>query len=171
VEGGGPVARSARREGAAGGLPVRRAGPADLDALVELWLEMTRHHQDLDPYFRLRPDARGEVRRLMARELEDPDAAAWLAGDPPAGFCVVRIDRAPPIQEERERAEITDLGVRPGARRAGIGRDLVEAALAWVRGRGVARVEIRVAVRNAEGQAFWRALGFGDFMDVLQRRL
>jgi hypothetical protein len=33
------------------------------------------------------------------------------------------------------------------------------------------RVEVRVAARNAEGQAFWRALGFGDFVDVLDRRL
>jgi ribosomal protein S18 acetylase RimI-like enzyme len=160
VEGGGALAAAV----------VRRAGPADLDALVELWLEVARHHQDLDPYFRLRSDARGEARRLLARELDDPDAAAWLAGDPPRGFCIVRVDRAPPIHEEVERAEITDLGVRPSARRAGVGRRLVEAALAWTRERGVERVEIRVAVGNAEGQAFWRALGFGAFMDVLHRR-
>jgi len=171
LEGGGPVARGARPGGGAGGPAIRRAGPDDLDVLVELWLEMARHHQDLDPYFRLRPDARGAARRLLVRELGDPDAAAWLAGDPPQGFCIVRIDRAPPIQEEVERAEITDLGVRPGARRGGLGRGLVEAALDWVRERGVSRVEIRVAERNAEGQAFWRALGFGDFMDILQRGL
>jgi hypothetical protein len=35
----------------------------------------------------------------------------------------------------------------------------------------VGRVEVRVAARNSEGQAFWRALGFHDLMDVLQRRL
>jgi ribosomal protein S18 acetylase RimI-like enzyme len=157
-------------EGGAIAAPVRRAGPADLDALVELWLEVARHHQDLDPYFVLRPDARGEARRLLARELDDPDAAAWVAGDPPRGFCIARIDRAPPVHEETERAEITDLGVRPAARRGGLGRALVEAADAWARERGVGRMEVRVAARNAEGQAFWRALGFGDFMDVLQRR-
>lgn len=160
MEGGGSLAEQ-----------IRRAGPADLDALVDLWLEMARHHQDLDPYFRLSPGARAEARRLLARELADPDAAAWVAGDPPAGFCVARLDRAPAIHEERERVEITDLAVRPRARRQGLGRGLAEAALAWALERGVARVEIRVANRNAEGQAFWRVLGFGDFMEVLQRRL
>jgi hypothetical protein len=35
----------------------------------------------------------------------------------------------------------------------------------------VPRVEVRVAVRNAEGQAFWRALGYDDLVDVLQRPL
>jgi len=162
VEGGARVATPA---------PGRRAGAADLDALVELWLEVARHHQALDPYFRLRPDARDEARRLLARELGDPDAAAWLAGEPPAGFCIARIDRAPPIHEETERAEITDLGVRPDARRAGLGRRLAGQALAWAAERGVGRVEIRVAAGNAEGQAFWRALGFGAFMDVLHRRV
>jgi len=150
---------------------VRRAGVAELDALVELWLEVARHHQDLDPYFRLRPDARDEARQLLARELADPDAAAFVAGDPAAGFCIVRVDQAPPIHEETGRAEITDLGVRPGARRAGLGRALVGEAMAWARERGVERVEIRVAAANSEGQAFWRAVGFGDFMDVLHRRL
>jgi len=151
--------------------PIRRAGPADLEALVDLWLEAARHHQDLDPYFALRPDAREPVRRLLARELGDPDAAAWLAGDPPEGFCIAHIDRAPPIHRELERAEITDLGVRAAARRAGLGSRLVAAAGVWVRGRGVDRLEVRVATGNREGQAFWRALGFGEFTNVLQRRL
>ena len=61
--------------------------------------------------------------------------------------------------------------VRAHERRRGIGRGLVERALAWVRERGVERCEVRVASLNAEGQQFWRSLGFGDLMDVLQRRL
>ena len=151
---------------------VRRAGPADLDTLCELWLEVARHHAGLDPGFGLRPNARDEVRRLLAAELGDPEAAAWLAGDGAAdGFCIARIDRAPPIHEQTLRAEITDLGVRPAARRRGLGRALVDAALRWVRERGVAHVEVRVMVANHEGQGFWRALGFGEFMDVLRHRL
>ena len=61
--------------------------------------------------------------------------------------------------------------MRAGARRRGIGSALARAALAWVRERGVARVEVRVAARNPEGQGFWRAQGFSDWMDVLERRL
>jgi hypothetical protein len=48
---------------------------------------------------------------------------------------------------------------------------LAAAALDWTAERGVDRVEVRVASGNAEGQAFWRGLGFDDLMDVLQRRL
>jgi ribosomal protein S18 acetylase RimI-like enzyme len=152
---------------------VRRAVARDLDRVAALWCAITEHHAKLDPLFTLRPDAGAEIDALLAAQFADPDAAVfvWVQGGDLPGFCIVRIDRAPPILAETARAEITDLGVRPAARRRGIGRALVAEATGWVRGRGVRRIEVQVASRNAEGQAFWRALGYGDLMDVLQRRL
>jgi ribosomal protein S18 acetylase RimI-like enzyme len=152
---------------------LRRAGADDLAGLVELWIEVTAHHAALDPLFTLRPNARPVIERLIRSQLRDSDAAIFVVDslDSLAGFCCVRVDRAPPILEETRRAEITDLGVRAALRRRGFGRELAAAALDWTAERGVDRVEVRVASRNAEGQAFWRALGFNDLMDVLQRRL
>lgn len=156
-----------------GATGVRGGTPRDLDRLVELWVAVAEHHAAVDPLFTLRADARPRVRALLAQELSDEDAAVFVQedGSDLGGFCVVRIDRAPAIFEEVERAEITDLFVRREARRRGVGRALVAEADGWVTARGVARVEVRVASANAEGQAFWRALGFEASMDVLQRRL
>jgi ribosomal protein S18 acetylase RimI-like enzyme len=152
---------------------LRRAGPNDLTGLVDLWIEVTTHHADLDSLFTLRPNARPVIERLIGSQLRDSDAAILVvdSGDSLAGFCCVRIDRAPPILEETRRAEITDLGVRAAHRRRGLGRMLATAALDWSAEQGIDRVEVRVASRNPEGQAFWRDLGFADLMDVLQRRL
>ncbi|UCE85139.1 MAG: GNAT family N-acetyltransferase [Deltaproteobacteria bacterium] len=152
---------------------VRRAEARDLDGVVALWSAIAAHHAPLDPLFALRRDAEPELRALLAALLRDPDAAihVYASGRDIAGLCIVRIAHAPPILEETERAEITDLGVREDWRRRGVGRRLVEAALEWLSLRGIARVEVRVASRNPEGQAFWRALGWSDLMDVLQRRL
>jgi GNAT superfamily N-acetyltransferase len=161
---------------------VRPASRRDLDRVVELWTAISDHHASIDPLFRLRPGAAGEIRKLLAAQLERDDTAIFVWESPtgagrdagPAvlgGLCSVRIDRAPAIGGEVERAEITDLGVIESFRRRGIGRSLVEAASGWVRSRGVERVEVRVATRNPEGQAFWRALGYEDLMDVLHRRL
>lgn len=127
----------------------------------------------MDPIFALRPDAGAEIRRLLAVTLGDPDSAIFVCerGGALLGFCTARIDRAPPIQAEVQRAEITDLMVSAPERRRGVGRALVERALAWVEERGVGRCEVRVAGANSEGQGFWRSIGFGDLMDVLQRRL
>jgi len=157
---------------------VRDARPRDLDRLVELWSDLAAHHARVDPLFEMRPDAGPWVRELLAAGLRNRDAATFVwevsGGTGPielVGFCTLRIDRAPSIQYETERAEITDLGVSPAQRRRGIGRALVAAARDWLAARGVERVEVRVATGNLEGQAFWRALGFDDFVDVLHRRL
>ncbi len=152
---------------------IRRADQRDLEGLVALWLDLIEQHAGIDPAFELRPGAEDELRRLLEAQLRDREAAVFVreASGRLAGFCSVHIARAPPVHREVARAEITDVAVRAEQRRRGIGRALAEAALAWVRERGVSRVEVRVAARNAEGQRFWRALGFGPFVDVLQRRL
>lgn len=166
------IARAGARA-AAGAPRVRPAGPDDLGTLTAFWIEVTRHHEPLDPLFRLRPGAEAEVRELLRAWLRDPDARAFLAeaGDEALGMSCARIDRAPPILEEVERGEITDLYVREPWRRSGVGRALVDAALGWVASRGARRVEVRVADGNAGARAFWRALGFGAHVEVLQRRL
>jgi len=154
---------------------VRPARPQEIDRVAALWGLITDHHAELDPLFRMRrgPVADGELRELLRALRRDPDVEIFVfdQNGTPEGLCIVRIDRAPPILEETERAEITDVGVRPDWRRRGIARQLVEAAQAWVRDRGVARIEIQVAAGNREGQAFWRALGYGHLMDVLHKRL
>ncbi len=152
---------------------VRPAERRDLDRVAALWGAITVHHAALDPVFRMRPDADAALAELIRALHRDPSVAILVYdedGDLP-GMCIVRIDRAPPILEETRRAEITDLGVREDARRRGIGATLADAALRWVSDADVVRVEVRVASGNAEGQAFWRALGFDDLMDVLHKRL
>lgn len=152
---------------------VRLAELRDLDRVAALWTAITHHHEPIDPVFRMRAGADGALRELLAAIHRDQDSAIFVfddAGDLP-GMCIVRIDRAPPIMTEVERAEVTDLGVRKDARRRGVGTALLLAALAWVKASGVHRVEVQVARGNAEGQAFWRAHGFGDLMDVLHKRL
>jgi GNAT superfamily N-acetyltransferase len=145
----------------------------DLDRVVGLWSALMGHHEALDPHWRAAPGAEDERRRLLARLLADADAAVrvWDEEGDLLGFCAAQIEVASPMAAERARAEITDLFVCQDSRRRGIGRRLVEAVTDWIRERGVRRVEVRVAVRNAEGQAFWRALGYADLVDVLQRPL
>lgn len=161
---------------------VRVARMQEIDRVAALWTLITEHHAGLDPLFEMRRGtvAEGELRELLRGLQRDPDAAIFVydrsseQGESASsldGLCIVRIDRAAPILVETERAEITDLGVRPALRRRGVARRLVEEAMSWVVDRGVSRVEIQVASGNREGQAFWRSMGYTDLMDVLHKRL
>jgi GNAT superfamily N-acetyltransferase len=160
--------------GAAPGRPLSRVRCAtgdDLDELAALWTEITDHHRELDPLYTFRPGAAGAIRSLLRSMLVDRSCAVFVSeiDGEVAGMSCVRIERAPPILQEVERAEITDLGVRRTHRRRGIARALAEAALAWAGDRGVVRAEVRVVVGNEGGEAFWSALGFRDHVRILQR--
>ena len=152
---------------------IRRAVLRDLDQIAALWTVLAEHHAAIDSLFAAKNDAEDGIRQLLQQLFRAPDAALFVCEGSAglSGFCAVRIDRAPMILMEAERAEITDLLVREAERRRGAGRALVDAALAWVADRGIARCEVRVAARNAEGQGFWRSMDFDDLMDVLHRRL
>lgn len=152
---------------------VRRADAGDALSVAALWTELSAHHARLDARHALRPGSQREIERLVRADLGDPDALVLLYEQQgrACGLCMTRIQHAPPIQREMRRAEIGELFVRESTRRRGIGRALVDGAFEWLRGRGVDRVVVRVGASNADGQAFWRGIGFAAFVDVLERRL
>ena len=101
----------------------------------------------------------------LASLLAMPGALAFLASGPlgdgdeqPLGFVLLRA-----IAGE---AEIISIGVRPEARRAGIGHRLMDAALAAAAAGGAERLFLEVAADN------WQALGLYlsyDFTEVGRR--
>jgi len=151
---------------------VRPAAQRELERVAALWTLLLAHHAEtpsLAPAPRPEAALRAHVEALAA----SGDGALLVAerDGALAGFAALRALRRPPLFAQTERGEIEALYVRREARRRGVGRDLVQASLRWMAARGLRRAAIQVAADNAEGQAFWRALGFADAMDVLERPL
>jgi ribosomal protein S18 acetylase RimI-like enzyme len=157
---------------AAAAVRVRPAAARDLDRVAALWTLLLAHHGSA-PGLAPAPDAGDALRRHVAVLSADPAAALFVAEREGAllGFAVARLLRRPPLFRETERGEIEALFVREEARRAGSGRALADAALGWMAARGLRRAALQVAAGNDVGQRFWRALGFADAMDVLERPL
>jgi ribosomal protein S18 acetylase RimI-like enzyme len=61
-----------------------------------------------------------------------------------------------------ERAHLYAMWVDPRARRAGIGRRLVEAVLAWARDQGATEIELGATAINRGALEFYKGLGFAD---------
>ena len=119
-----------------------------------------------DP-FRIRSAATTDLERVAAIERDvfsDPwpasafvpllesDALVAEAGDQIAGYLFGR--------SAADEAEILNLAVVPRYRRQGVGRHLLEVALARWGPRGIARVYLEVRTSNTSAQAFYQALGF-----------
>ena len=59
-------------------------------------------------------------------------------------------------------AHLYAMWVAPDARGAGVGRALVEAVVAWARGRGCGRLVLSVTETNRSARGFYEACGFAD---------
>jgi ribosomal-protein-alanine N-acetyltransferase len=105
--------------------------------------------------------------RLHAASFDPPwsarDIAELLAM--PGAFGLVALQEAVPVgflvaRAAAGEAEIITLAVLPPARRQGIGRMLLDAALAAAAGEGAERIYLEVAEENAPARAIYLAAGF-----------
>lgn len=156
---------------------IRRATQRDLSRLAALFAGLLSHHDLGDGRFERASDSAGAedaLRSLLAGRLKAQGSLVLLHEVEDGqldGLCLSSLRVRPPLFEETRRGEIEQLVVRSEARRRGVGSALVEQACTWMRQAGAAAVDVQVARSNAEGQAFWRALGYVDSMDVLEHRL
>ena len=67
------------------------------------------------------------------------------------------------------RGSIYHTAVRTDRQRQGIGRSLVEHAMAALEKEGISKVFLVVFARNSRGNAFWEKLGFTERHDIIYR--
>lgn len=68
-------------------------------------------------------------------------------------------------------AVILEMHVDERQRRAGVGRQLVEAVRTWARQQGLERIIVECSPRNETGQAFYEALGMRAVSITYQQEL
>jgi len=148
---------------------VRRAKTNDLEAVLDLWMEMMNLHARLDQRFQPTSNAREQFAPTLREWLSDPNVAVFVAnaGKRTLGYLIVRINENPPMLAPQRYGHISDICVAPDQRREGIGRQLFSAARDWLHRMGVDMVQLHVAASNPAAQAFWRAMGFQDYMHRL----
>ena len=135
---------------------IRLATPTDAEQVARLLIAFrnwTKRSEPGDDSFR------AGVRRL----LDDPNTEYLLGGDPPVGVAQLRYRHG--LWYDTEDCLLEDLYVSDEARGTGLGRALVEAALARARERGCARVELDVNEQNEPALALYRSLGFDSWDD------
>lgn len=86
-----------------------------------------------------------------------------------AGFACLRV--VPYMSDDVPYAELTELYVDAAYQRRGIGRALMVYVETLARERGADEILLLTSFNNPDGQAFYRAVGYGDYALVMRRRL
>ncbi|MBI3858303.1 MAG: GNAT family N-acetyltransferase [Planctomycetes bacterium] len=151
---------------------VRRARTEDVEALVRLWREMWEFHAPLDPRFEITAAADLVMGKWIEENLQNPRAALFVAEETPGaplGYCHALILENPPVVPSLQYGYVSELAVRD--RRKGVGTQLLEAAHAWFKEKGLPYAEVNVSVKNAVAGRFWRKQGYSEFLERLRRDL
>lgn len=127
--------------------------PNQFEDVVELWERAGLTRPWNDPRLDLR------------RAVDGPSSAVLVGMDGEALVAAVMVGH------DGHRGWVYYLAVGPDARGEGRGRAMMAAAEAWLRQRGVPKLNLMVRGSNAAVLSFYRAFGFDvDDVQVLSRR-
>lgn len=161
----GGAAGSGEARPAHAGIRIRRAGPADIDAVVRLGLEVIRY----DAHFGNggeRPDTMDALRYETGAMLGGPEPWVWLAER--AGHAVGLLaaqrpglaDWIAPLVRQSPAAYVMLMFVAPGERATGIGAELVARLHADVATAGVPVTLLHYEQVNPLSAPFWSQQGY-----------
>lgn len=137
-------------------MTVRLATPEDAEAIGRLLDAFNREFGDPTPG----PAALAE---RVAELLADGELTVLLADPGPAGVAVLRF--RPSLWTPALECHVAELYVVPGERGHGIGRALMDEALALARHRGADYVDLATSEEDVAARALYESLGFSNLDD------
>ena len=152
---------------------VRRATPADLEAVVRLRLALLREYPDHPIYGRLHPDAESLARPIFAAQLSSGNEVMFLAERNGVAVGILRAVEAaaPPFLVPERYCYVSSVFVVPGARRQGVLRALMDRAIEWCGERGLDEMRLHSVGTQPTASAAWDAMEFAVVEQVRVRRL
>ncbi|HEV7902636.1 MAG TPA: GNAT family N-acetyltransferase [Pyrinomonadaceae bacterium] len=143
---------------------IRRATPADLPWIGRLGALLVEEHYDFDPrrFLAARPGTPEGYASFMHTQLEETDKAVLVADDngDVIGYAYAAVEGYDYMALRGPAGVLHDIIVSPEHRGRGVGRLLLDAALEFLRSRGVPRVLLSTAERNEAAQRLFARKGF-----------
>lgn len=154
---------------------IRVAIAADLPSLGRLGAQLMRVHHDFDRARFLPPgdDPERGYAWFLGTQIENPDSIVLVAESEGMviGYVYAGIEPLSWKELRDEAGFVHDLVVDPESRGAGAGTRLLEAAVEWLRGRGLPRVILWTAQQNADAQRLFERSQFRRTMVEMTREL
>ena len=148
---------------------IRPARIGDLAAIIGLWRELQNINAAFDPRLKLNSEAADWFVNYLEEQLDNTSAAVVVAekDERVVGYTFGQVMRRPTLLSG-DCGYIADICVQSEARGQGIGRSLHGWLRAWFVAQGIKAVEVQVVRANPASQAFWRKMGYNDFLRTLR---
>lgn len=155
-----------------GDLLIRAATPRDLPEVVALWRTLQAVSAAYEPRLAPNDGAADWFADFLRGELDNDHARLLVAvtNDGVIGYVFGQILQRPTLATGA-CGYVADLCVKEGFRGRGIGRELFQTLRGWFHDQGLRAIEVQVVRANPASQAFWRKMGFGDFLRTLRMEL
>jgi ribosomal protein S18 acetylase RimI-like enzyme len=167
-----------RKDGAAEGTnepTVRRATTADMAAVGRLGALLIRDHHAFDAqrFLAETPETAAVYASFLRTQLNKPAIAVLVAvsGDSVIGYAYAAVEGYDYMSLRGPAGVLHDIVVDPEHRGRGVGRLLLDAALGFMKSRGVPRVVLNTAQGNAAAQRLFARAGFRKTMVEMTREL
>ena len=154
---------------------IRPAGTADLPVLGRLGAQLMRVHHDFDTkrFLAAGADSERGYAWFLGQQMEDTDCLVVVAelDNEVIGYVYAAIEPLSWKELRDEAGFVHDIVVDPAHRGSGAGSQLLDAAIEWMRGRGMPRVVLWTAEQNAGGQRLFTRHGFRRTMVEMPKEL
>jgi ribosomal protein S18 acetylase RimI-like enzyme len=154
---------------------IRPATPADLPALGRLGAMLVRTHHDFDPkrFMPATPQTENAYGWFLGTQLDEPNIVVLVAerDGNVVGYTYAGVEGNDYMSLRGPAGVLYDIVVDPAHRGQGIGRMLLDATLDALKARGVPRVVLSTAERNAAAQRLFDRAGFRRTMIEMTREL
>lgn len=159
----------------ASNIVIRRATPADVEAVGRLGALLLRVHYDFDRLRFMRPgeSAAEGYAWFLGTQLDEPDSLVLVAdrAHEVIGYLYAGIEPRNWKELREEAGFIHDVLVTDEHRGAGVAEALMREAFAWMRERGVPRVLLWTAASNPRARRLFERLGFRPTMTEMTMEL
>jgi ribosomal protein S18 acetylase RimI-like enzyme len=155
------------------GIDIRPAIPADLQSIGRLGALLVRTHHDFDPqrFIAATPQTERGYGSFLGSQLDEPNVVVLVAerGGKVVGYTYAGVESYDYMSLRGPAGVLYDIVVDTGYRGHGVGRMLLDATLAALAKRGVPRVVLSTAERNAAAQRLFERAGFRRTMIEMTR--
>jgi len=157
------------------GVGIRAAAPADVPTIGRLGALLVREHHDFDPerFIAATPRTEKSYGSFLGTQLEEPNIIILVAerDGEVIGYTYAGVEGTDYMALRGPAGVVYDIVVDPAHRRQGVGRMLLDAALAALKARGAPRVVLSTAERNDSAQRLFDRAGFRRTMIEMTREL